>query len=104
MCELTNRENKLVQWCFELVGVFNRYKFFTDKLWRKVPGFKEKDEAEVKCAFMHYWFHNTFHCNTKPVNSSWFGELDEKDYNEYIKEYEPVIGAFKEWANEQRDS
>jgi len=44
---------------------------------------------------MHYWFHNTFHYNTLPVNSSWFAELDEKDYNEYIKEYEPVIEAYK---------
>jgi hypothetical protein len=102
MSKLTEKEYEIAQWCFELVGVFNHYRFFTDKLWRKVSGFKNKDEAEVKCAFMHYWFHNTFHYNTLPVNSSWFAELDEKDHNEYIKEYEPVIKAFTKWANEQR--
>lgn len=102
MSGLTSKEHKIAQWLFGLVGVFNHYEFFTDKLWRNVPGFKDKDEAEVKCAFMHYWFHNTFHYNTLPVNSSWFEELDEKYYNEYIKEYEPVIEAYKKWIEEQR--
>jgi hypothetical protein len=48
MSELTDKEYEIAQWCFELVGVFNHYRFFTDKLWRKVSGFKNKDEAEVK--------------------------------------------------------
>ena len=37
---------------FSLIGIFNHYEFFTEKLWKKVDGFEDKDEAEVKCAFM----------------------------------------------------
>lgn len=51
---------------------------------------------------MHYWFHNTFHYNTLPVNSSWFVELDEEDYNGYIKKFEPIIEVYKKWVEEQR--
>lgn len=99
---MTQQEKNLCKWFFNLVGYFNHYSFFTEKLWQQVPKFGGEDEANIKCAFMHYWFHNTFHYNTLSINSSWFEELDEKDYNEYIKEYEPVIEAYKKWIEEQR--
>ena len=57
---MTGKEKKLTGWFFNLIGVFNHYTFFTDELWRNVKGFKKVDEAEIKAAFMHYWFHNEF--------------------------------------------
>ena len=39
---------------FSLIGRFNHYAFFTKKLWKKVKGFEDEDEAEVKCALCHY--------------------------------------------------
>lgn len=99
---MTQKEKEFCEWFFNLVGYFNHYSFFTKKLWREVKGFKEYDEAEIKCAFMHYWFHYKFGYFTCPCGCGWFAELDEKSYNDYIKRYKPVIKAFEQWKIEQR--
>lgn len=99
---MTNREKDIFKWCFNLVGYFNHYSFFTKELWRKVKGFKNVDEAEIKCAFMHYWFHHKFGYFTCPCGSSWFAELGEEFYNKYIEDYKPVLKAFEQWKIKQR--
>jgi hypothetical protein len=43
---LNRDEKKMAEWFFNLVGVFCHYSFFTEKLWKKVKGFENKDEAE----------------------------------------------------------
>lgn len=88
---------------FGLIGVFNHYAFFTEKLWRKVDGFKDRDEAEVKCAFMSLWTNRTLGIHTYPVGATWsvyYG--NEKIFNEYINEWMPLFKAFQDWKDEQR--
>ena len=99
---MTKEDKILFEWFFNLVGYFNHYSFFTERQWKNIKGFENKDEAEIKCAFMHYWFHHRFGYFTCPVGMSWFAEVNENSYNEYIKEYEPVLNAFEEWKIKQR--
>ena len=93
---MTQEDKILFEWFFNLVGYFNHYSFFTERQWKNIKDFENKDEAEIKCAFMHYWFHHRFGYFTCPVGMSWFAEVSENSYNEYIKEYEPVLNAFEE--------
>lgn len=99
---MTREFKETCTWFFNLVGYFNHYSFFTEKQWKNIKGFENQDEAEIKCAFMHYWFHYKFNCFTAPVGVGWFSEVSENSYNEYIKEYEPVLNAFEEWKMKQR--
>lgn len=99
---MNKEEKRMADWFFGLVGYFNHYSFFTKKLWKKVKGFKDHDEAEIKCVFMHYWFHNKFGCFTFPCGLSWFAECDEETFNKYIEKYKPIFDAFIEWCREQR--
>ena len=99
---MTQEDKILFEWFFNLVGYFNHYSFFTERQWKNIKDFENKDEAEIKCAFMHYWFHHRFGYFTCPVGMSWFAEVSENSYNEYIKEYEPVLNAFEEWKIKQR--
>lgn len=94
-------ENNIIKWLFGLVGYFN-YGFFTKKLWKNVEGFEEEDEANVKNAFMHYWFHHQYGYFTAPIGMSWYEETDEEGYNLFIKRYKPVIDAFEKWVEDQR--
>ena len=88
---------------FGLIGVFNHYSFFTQKLWKKVDGFKDKDEGEVKCAFMSFWTHHTLGIRTYPVGASWCSfNGDQESFDHYMDEWMPLFMAFKEWANKQR--
>lgn len=99
---MTQNEKELVKWFFDLVGYFNHYEFFTKRLWKKVKGFEKEDEAEIKCMFMHYWFHYKFGYYTCPCGSSWFTVVDKDSYDRYITEYKPIIDAFAIWMVEQR--
>lgn len=102
MNKLDDREKELSEWFFDLVGYFNHYSFFTKKLWKKVEGFENEDEADIKCMFMHYWFHHKFGYFTMPCGSGWFTELDKESYERYMKRYLPVREAFVKWKIEQR--
>lgn len=99
---MTDLEKELSEWFFNLLGYFNHYSFFTEKLWRDVKGFENKDEAEIKAVFMHYWFHNKFGYYTCPCGCSWFAELSKECYESYIGEYIPIFKAFENWCREQR--
>ena len=88
---------------FGLIGVFNHYSFFTEKLWRKVDGFKDKDEGEVKCAFMSLWTFHKLGIITYPVGGSWCTyQGSGESFNVYMDEWKPVFNAFMEWVNKQR--
>lgn len=87
---------------FNLIGIFNHYEFFTKKLWKKVDGFENKDEAEVKCAFMSLWTENMLGICTYPVGMTWSTYCGNREiFNEYIKEWTPVFEAFQDWAIKQ---
>lgn len=88
---------------FNLIGIFNHYEFFTKKLWKKVDGFENKDEAEVKCAFMSLWTKQMLGIPTYPTGMTWSNYYgNNKIFNEYIKEWTPVFEAFQDWAIKQR--
>lgn len=93
---------KIEEFLFGLVGVFNHYEFFTKELWRNAPGFRNKDEAEVKCAFMHKWRHEEFGGYTSTCGCDWFEEVSKESFDSYIKEYSQVFEMYKEWMDEQR--
>ena len=88
---------------FSLIGRFNHYTFFTKELWRKVDGFENEDEAEVKCAFMSLWTKQTLGISTYPSGMAWsvyYG--NEKIFNDYINKWTPLFKAFQDWINGQR--
>ena len=88
---------------FNLIGIFNHYEFFTKKLWKKVDGFENKDEAEIKCAFMSLWTKQMLGISTYPTGMNWSNYCgNSKIFNEYIKEWTPVFEAFQDWAIKQR--
>ena len=88
---------------FGLIGVFNHYSFFTKKLWKKVDGFKDKDEGEVKCAFMSLWAGQILGIHTYPVGVSWCNyNGDKASFDDYLKEWRPVFMAFRDWQFKQR--
>ena len=93
----------MAEWFFNLIGVFCHYSFFTEKLWKKVEGFENEDEAEITAAFMHYWLHLKYLCYTLPVGCGWFCDLDNPTaYDNYIEKYQPVIDAYEDWKTKQR--
>ena len=88
---------------FGLIGVFNHYAFFTKKLWKKVEGFKDKDEAEVKCAFMSLWAHRHLGIRSYPVGAAWCCYNGDKScFDDYIREWKPVFNAFMDWMYKSR--
>ena len=100
---MNNKEKELSEWVFSSVRYFNHCSFFTEKLWKKVKGFEDEDEAEIKCMFMHNWFHHKFGYFTMPCDSEGFIEtLDRELYERYMERYLPVRKAFVKWRIEQR--
>ena len=99
---MTNKEKDIFTWAFDLIGYFNNYSFFTEKLWRKVDGFEYVEDDEIKCAFMHYWLHNKFGYFTSPIGIVYFHETTESSYNMYISKYKPIIKFFEKWELDQR--
>lgn len=93
---------EVAEFFVNLVGIFGHYDFFTKKLWKKVEGFKDNDEAEILAAFLHYWFHNKFGFNTCPCGCGWFTNISEESYNEYIKHYETLFKEYGKWCVNQR--
>lgn len=88
---------------FGLIGIFNHYAFFTKKLWKKVEGFKDKDEAEVKCAFMSLWALRYLGIRSYPVGAAWCCYNGDKScFDDYIQEWKPVFHAYMDWMYKQR--
>lgn len=95
-------------WFFGLAGIFGHYKFFTEKLWKKIPGFEKADEAEIIAVFMHWWFRDRYGYQNKPVGSTWSSKYptvytkDDESFNDYINKFQPVLKAFSDWCASQR--
>ena len=66
-----------IQILLSLCGVFGHHRFFTDKLWQKVKGFKNADEAEILNYFMiaELYSKGLYYCG---VGSSWGSPCDKK--------------------------
>lgn len=97
------RKDAILEFFFGCIGRFNHYAYFTDELWRKVEGFKRKDEAEVKCAFLSIWTKYQLDITTYPVGSSWCcSSGNESIFNDYVKEWKPLFDDFDKWCESQR--
>lgn len=101
------KDCKIGKYAFEfffwLIGVFNHQSFFTKKLWKKVDGFKDVDEAEVKCAFMSLWTGQHLGINSYPVGASWCSyDGDRALFDDYIKKWKPVFMAYRDWQYKSR--
>lgn len=99
---------KCSNWFFGLAGIFGHYAFFTQKLWKKVPGFEDTDEGEIIAVFLHWWFRDKYGFQNMPCGSAWSSEFytaytqcDEL-YNDYINKYQPVLKAYSDWCEAQR--
>ena len=83
-------------------------KIFRPKIEKIIPEIAsirsvDKDEAEVKCAFMSLWTENTLGICTYPVGIAWSYYYGNREiFNEYIKEWTPVFDAFQDWKSKQR--
>lgn len=94
---------EVAEFFVNLAGTFGHYEFFTKELWRKVPGFKKEDKAEVIAAFLHWWFHSKFEAfYTCPCGCGWFANLGKDSYEGYIEKYNPVFEAYAKWCEKQR--
>lgn len=88
---------------FKCIGYFNHYSYFTKELWRKVKGFEKEDEANIKCAFLSVWVHDTMGINTCPLGCAWsWMNCSDEAYENYIKEFEPIFDDYTDWCNSQR--
>ena len=95
-------ENKLgIQTLLNLCGVFGHYKFFTDKLWRKVKGFKNADEADILNYFMLAILYSKelYYC---PVGMSWGSPCDKETCEQYLTKFEAIGKAYRDWCISQR--
>ena len=95
-------------WFFEVAGIFGHYAFFSQKMWKKVPGFERADEGEIIAVFLHWWFRYKYGFQNMPCGSAWssnvpsvYNENDEL-FNDYINKYQPVLKAYSDWFVNQR--
>lgn len=92
-----------LEFFFRCMAYFNRYSYFTDKLWKKVKGFENEHEVEVKCAFLSLWTKHTLGITTYPVGCSWCTiHGNEEFFNSYVEKWKPVFEDFDNWCIEQR--
>lgn len=92
-----------LEFFFGCIGYFNHYSYFTKKLWQKVNGFKNEDEAEVKCAFMSWWCYNKMGIVTYPCGMAWCTfDGDKECFDAYVEKWMPVFEDFTDWQLRQR--
>ena len=95
-------------WFFGLAGIFGHYAFFTQKMWKQVPGFEDTDEGEIIAVFLHWWFRDRYGFQSIPCGAAWSTEYpttyrhDDELYNDYINRYQPVLKAYSDWCEAQR--
>ena len=108
----TTNEKQLVidciNWFIDKSGIFGHYAFFTKELWRKVPGFKDADKAEIIAAFLHWWVRYQYGFQGYPVGMCWSNNhpssytVDDECFNDYVEKYMPVFKAYSDWCYNQR--
>lgn len=90
-----------IQILLNLCGIFGRHRFFTDKLWQKVKGFKNADEAEILNYFMIAELYNKglYYCG---VGSSCGSPCDKETCEQYLSNFEVIGKAYGDWCISQR--
>lgn len=96
------KEEDLIQTLFYQIAILSHYDYFKKKLWKKVKGFKKKDEAEVIIAFASALLRNKG-VYTQPCGSAWCSfDWKQEDLEDYFKEYKPVFEDYGKWCMAQR--
>ena len=90
-----------IQILLNLCGVFGHHLFFTDKLRKKVKGFKNADEAEILNYFMIAELYNKglYYCG---VGSSWGSPCNKEMCEQYLSKFEVIGKAYRDWCISQR--
>lgn len=97
-----HKEEDLIQTLFYQIAILSHYDYFKKKLWKKVKGFKKKDEAEVIIAFASALLRNKG-IYTQPCGCSWCSfDWKQEDLEDYFKEYKPVFEDYGKWCMAQR--
>lgn len=101
--ETKKKETDMVHTLFNQFAELSRYDFFKKRLWKKVKGFKNWDEAEIVIAFATARLKN-LGIYTRPCGIGWSSFIDwtKKDVEEYLKDYQPVFEAYSKWCMSQR--
>lgn len=101
--ETKTKEEDMVRTLFYQFAELSRYDFFKKRLWKKVKGFKNWDEAEIVIAFATVRLKN-LGIYTRPCGISWssFSDWTKEDVEEYLKDYQPVFEAYSKWCMSQR--
>lgn len=96
------KEEDVITTLFYLIARLSRYEYFKKKLWKKVKGFKKKDEAEVIIAFASALLRNK-DIYTRPCGCAWCSfDGKQEDLEGYFKEYQPVFEDYGKWCMSQR--
>jgi hypothetical protein len=96
------KEEDLIQTLFYQIAILSHYDYFKKKLWKKVKGFKKKDEAEVIIAFASALLRNKG-IYTQPCGCAWCSfDWKQEDLEDYFKEYQPVFEDYGKWCMAQR--
>lgn len=100
--EVKKKEADLIKTLFYQISILSHYDYFKEKLWKKVEGFKKKDEAEVIIAFASALLQNkgiyTQPCGCALCSFDW----KQEDLEDYFNEYKPVFADYNKWCMAQR--
>lgn len=90
-----------IQALLNLCGVFGQYRFFTDKLWKKVKGFKNTNEAEIFNYFMiaELYSRGIYYCGS---GMTWGSPCDKETCEQYLANFEAIGKAYRDWRISQR--
>lgn len=96
------KEEGVIKTLFYQISILSHYDYFKKKLWKKVEGFKKKDEAEVIIAFASALLRDkgiyTQPCGCALCSFDW----KQEDLEGYFKEYKPVFEDYNKWWMAQR--
>lgn len=86
------------------VARFNRHKFFTKELYKKIPGYKNlarREKTEILLAFVFYNLRNVGIYAT-PCGISFCKVWDDStEVDNYLEPYQPIIDGYVKWCEEQ---
>lgn len=96
------KEEDLIKTLFYQIVILSHYDYFKKKLWKKVKGFENKDEAKVIIAFASALLRNKG-IYTQPCGCAWCSfDWKQEDLEGYFKEYQPVFEDYGKWWMSQR--
>jgi len=98
---MENIEYELAKAVADTVATFARHKYWSEKLYRKLPSREDLDEAEIMVAAVNSKAYQLgiYVC---PIGSSWCVPCSKEGAEKYIKEYNDIWKDYINWQWEQR--